>query len=89
MGAATFTPTKDETLFARIGVEMQAEGAGLDLEDPKVKKFVDQMVQTRAAHIAESRFLQTIIDRVTEQGHWAPGGCKHVHQPEETNNVNS
>lgn len=89
MGAATFTATDGERDMARIGIEMQAEAAGLDFQDEKVRHFLNTIIETTAAHLACERFLQASLDRVTEQGHWAPGGCTYKHQPEENNVVNS
>jgi hypothetical protein len=83
MGADTFTATEAEVEKARIGIEMQAQAAGLDFEDPKVRRFLDQMIETTAAHLACERFQQDVIHRVTAEGHWSPDGCQHVHKPEE------
>lgn len=83
MGDATFTATQADKDIARTGVRMQAAAHGFDLSDIKVQKFIDQMTETIAGHLACERFQQEVIHRVTEQGHWAPGGCQYVHQPEE------
>lgn len=85
MGHDTFTATESETEIARTGIEMHAEAAGLDFDDPKVRRFLDDMIASTAQHLACERFQQNIIHKVTEQGHWAPGGCKYVHVPEDDN----
>ncbi len=47
---------------ARIGLMSQVGIHGLDINDPKVKAFIDQQIETQAAMAGESIWLRKIID---------------------------
>lgn len=80
MGADTFTATDTDKQVCLDGVLGQAKAHGLDMDDPKVVAFCEHTAAVKAASMAECRFLTNVVDKVTFQGHWAPGGCKHVHK---------
>lgn len=63
MGKPTTVATQSELDIARTGVTIQAEAHGLDLTDPKIIAFLEQMIQTSAQASANCRFLQNILHK--------------------------
>jgi len=50
--------------LARSGLMFQVSLHGLDINDPKVKAFIDQQVETQAAMVAESIWLRRLLKKV-------------------------
>ena len=79
MGADTITVTEQQLAEATASVNGLAKSLGLDMEDEGVKEFLDITVHNKATHQAWMLFYTNIVHKVTMEGHYAPGGCKHVH----------
>lgn len=58
----TFTATEDEIKICRTGIYIQAEARGLDINDKKVKSFLDNQVMVDAQYLARIRFLENILN---------------------------
>lgn len=61
MGDRTFEVNDNDMANARIGIEVQAQGAGVDMTVVANVEFVEAMVELQASHLADARFLQGII----------------------------
>lgn len=61
MGDRTFEVNDNDRANARIGIEAQAQGAGVDMTVVANVEFVEAMIDARASQLAEGRFLQGII----------------------------
>ena len=84
MGADTITVQPHHLQAVRQQVASQATCDGLDINDPSVAKFVEHVAKTTAAHLAWQLLHNKQMHEITSQGHWAPGGCTHVHVPEDS-----
>ena len=58
----TVEPSQDERSMAKTGVSIQAQAAGLDLEDPKVSAFLEVVAENEATNMAWRRFFNNILN---------------------------
>ena len=63
--ADTFEVTQNDLDLAAIGVKAQAEAHGLDMEDPRIKAFLEHLVKVDAANDVWIRMLQNILNEHT------------------------
>lgn len=54
--AKSYEATQSDRDIARIGIEMQAKQHGLDIDDPKVRSFIEHMIEVDATNHAAIRF---------------------------------
>ncbi len=62
MPKESWKTSETDVELSRIGVMNQAVTHGLDVDDEKVKAFLEVTIQVQAAMSAESRWLRGIID---------------------------
>ena len=60
-GATIPPPHADEVQVARFSLKITAEQCGLDLEDPKIQKFIERQVAVKAQMMAENRWLSNMM----------------------------
>jgi hypothetical protein len=60
-----WTPSEDEMRISRNGVKLQAEGHGLDINDPNVAAFLEHQAEVIANLHAGMRFQQQVIHDMT------------------------
>lgn len=65
MAKQSWQATESDLAVARCGSMIQAEACGLDVNDPKIKAFMDNQIKVIASCHAESRWLRKIIDEMT------------------------
>lgn len=58
-------PTEDQRKTALFGVRLQAEAHGLDVEDEKVKAFIEHTAEVQSWMASESTWLNNIIHKYT------------------------
>lgn len=68
MGKPTVEPNQNEIELAKFSTENFATHCGLDLNDPKVRKFVDNCIANKAQDAAWIRFLQNIVHKPLNGG---------------------
>jgi hypothetical protein len=61
--AASFEVSQSDRDIAKQGVEMQATHHGLDLTDPKVRAFVNHMIECSATDMAAIRFYTNALNK--------------------------
>ena len=61
--AASFEVSQSERDVAKQGVEMQANHFGIDLTDPKVRAFVDHVIECSATDKAAVRFFTNCLNK--------------------------
>jgi hypothetical protein len=61
--AASFEVSQSERVIAKQGVEMQAAAHGIDLTDPKVRAFVDHVIDCSATDMAAIRFYTNCLNK--------------------------
>jgi hypothetical protein len=67
MPKASWNASENEITKVHTGLNTQAVAHGLDVNDPKVKAFVDHATIVLATSNAESKWLRTIIDDLRNQ----------------------
>ena len=64
MGRRTWPePNENDRMVSRIGIELQAEANGVDLTEPGMKAFIENMIEVKSEMMAENRFLQNILHK--------------------------
>lgn len=56
-------PTELEFQISRTGHRNQAKFAGLDPDEPKLARFIDQMARVAAQQAANERKLRRLLDK--------------------------
>ena len=59
----TYEPSQDERTIARTGVMIQAEAHGIDVNDPKIKAFLEHTIEVDACNHAAIRFYTNALNK--------------------------